>query len=87
MASKDTRGSMAKKLPRPSNENRKVHIEVESWRWETASTRFTWKHWLGLAILVAIAIFLAFGFLVIAGVVLVVAIIINIVLFLLKKLS
>jgi|GEM_PF-4097501 len=78
---------MAKKLPRPSNENQKVHIEVESWRWETASPRFTWKHWLVLAILLAIAILFAFGFLVIAGVVLIVGIIINVVLFLLKKLS
>ena len=78
---------MAKKLPRPSNENRKVHIEVESWRWETKSPRFTWKHWIALAILLAIATLLAFGFLIVAGVILLVGIVINIVLFLLKKLS
>lgn len=78
---------MGKKLPRPSNENRKVYLDVESWRWETASSRFTWKHWLALAVLLAIAILLAFGFLVIAGIVLAIGIILNAVLFLFKKLS
>ena len=87
MALKDIRGPMVKKLPRPSNENRKIHLEVESWRWETKSSRLTWKHWLALAVLLAVAILFAFGFLIIASVVLVVGLVVNIVLFLLKKLS
>jgi len=77
---------MAKKLPRPSNQNRKTYIKVESWQWQTPQ-KFTWKHGLFLAILLAVALLFAFGFLIIAGVVLIVGIIINIALFLLKKLT
>jgi hypothetical protein len=87
MESNDTRGFMDKKLPRPSNENKKVHVEVESWRWSTSSTRLTWKHWLVITVLLAVAILLACGFLIIAGVVLIVGIVVNLVLFLLKKVA
>lgn len=78
---------MIKKLPRPSNNNEEVHIEVESWQWRTSSQRFTWKHWLILIALVSVAILLGFGFLIIAGVALIVGIVVSLVLFLFKKLS
>ncbi len=87
MASNDTRGPMAKKLPSEVNDDEKIHVKVESWHWETQSSRFTWKHGLAIAILLAVAILFAFGFLIVAGVILVVGIILNIVLFLFKKLS
>ncbi len=87
MALNGIRGFMAKKLPPTSNDNKKIHIEVESWRWETSPRRLTWKHWLAIALLLAVAILFAFGFLIVAGVVLIVAIVINTVFFLLKKLA
>ena len=88
MALKDIRGFMVKKLPPQANDNEKIHVHVESWQWETNSSRkLTWKHWLAFAILLAVAILFAFGFLIIAGVVLIAALIINIALYLIKKIS
>lgn len=78
---------MAKKLPPQSNDNKKIHIEVESWQWETPPRRLTWKHWLAFALLLAVAILFAFGFLIVAGALLIVAIVVNLVFFLLKKLA
>ncbi len=78
---------MTKKLPRPSNNNEEVHIEVESWQWNTAPQRFTWKHWLVLVVLISVAILLGFGFLIIAGVALIIGVVVSLVLFLFKKLS
>lgn len=87
MGSKGIRGSMAKKLPPKIHDHEDVHIKVESWQWETKSSRFTWKHGLVLAILIAIAILFAFGFLIIAGVLLIAGIILNLILFLFRRLS
>lgn len=78
---------MAKKPPKKGEDENKVHIEVESWQWESSEKRLTWKHWVIIAILLGVAIFFAFGFLIIASVLLLVGIVINIVLFLFKKLS
>ncbi|MBS0271448.1 MAG: hypothetical protein JSR85_02230 [Proteobacteria bacterium] len=78
---------MAKKIPSDNNEPEKIHLQVESWEWQTTSPRWTWKHWLALAMLIAVAILFAFGFLIIASVVLIVGIILNIVFFIFRKLS
>jgi hypothetical protein len=77
---------MAKKLPPPVNDNKKIHIKVEEWQWTGRASSLTWKHWLGLTLLLSVAISFAFGFLIIAGVVLIGAIVINLVLFVLRKL-
>jgi hypothetical protein len=78
---------MAKKIPPPVNDNKKIHIKVEEWQWSGGPSSLTWKHWLALALLLAVALLFAFGFLIVAGVVLIVAIVINLVLFVLRKLS
>lgn len=78
---------MAKKISPQSNENEKIDLKVESWQWETRSPRITWRHWLAFAILLTVVIFFAFGFLIIAGVVFIAAMLINIVLFLFRKLT
>ena len=87
MALKDTGGFMAKKLPSPSKDDENVHIEVESWQWETTPSHSIWKYGLAFAILLAVALLFTFGFLMIAGVILIAGIIFNTVLFLFKKLS
>lgn len=62
-------------------------IIIESTQWETPSrARFTWKHAFILALILAGAILFAFGFLVVAGVVLLAAIAVNLIVFILKKL-
>lgn len=78
---------MDKKLSKKIKNDDEVHIKVESWQWEPRSPRLTWKHWLIISILIAVGILFAFGFLIIAAVLLIVGIIINIVLFLLRKIS
>ncbi|OJW51083.1 MAG: hypothetical protein BGO67_12185 [Alphaproteobacteria bacterium 41-28] len=79
---------MAKKLRPKVKDDEKIDIKVESWQWERASPpRFSWKHWLILALIIAVAILFAFGFLIIASVVLIAWIVIHIVLFIFKKLS
>ncbi|MBY0501143.1 MAG: hypothetical protein K2P93_03990 [Alphaproteobacteria bacterium] len=78
---------MDKKLPHKIKNDDEVHIKVESWQWETPSRRLTWKHWLAIALLLAVGILFAFGFLIIASVLLIIGIIINIFLFLLRKIS
>jgi hypothetical protein len=78
---------MAKRLPPPVNDNKKIHFKVEEWQWTGHPSSLTWKHWLGIALLIAGAISLAFGFLIIAGVVLLVGIVIHLVLFVFRKLS
>lgn len=77
---------MAKKSP-PEVQDDDVHIKVESWQWETNKPKLTWKHWLGIAVLIAVALLLAFGFLIIAGIVLIIGIVINLVMYLFKRLS
>ena len=77
---------MAKKPPPKVKDDQKIHIDVESWQWEASSPRITWKHWLAFVILLAVALLFVFGFLIIAAVVFLAAIIINIVLFLFRKL-
>ncbi len=53
---------MAKKDLHDKHEPEKVNLYVESWQWETASSRFKGKHWLAVVILLAVAILFAFGF-------------------------
>ena len=88
MALKDIRGFMAKK-PHPTPKKEEVvHVTVESWQWKTPpSRRFTWKHWLILAVLIAVAALLALGFILIAGVVLIIALVLNLVFYVFKKLT
>jgi uncharacterized ion transporter superfamily protein YfcC len=81
---------MAKKTPKKHEEIEELEeydIQIESWQWETNHTRLTWKHWLVMAILLAVAILFAFGFLIIAAVLLIIGIIIHIIAFIFKKLS
>lgn len=88
MALKDTRGPMAKKPAPKKNKAEEIDIIIESTQWETPSrARFTWRHGVILALILAGAILFAFGFLIIAGVILLAAIVINIVVFIIKKLS
>ncbi len=63
---------MAKKLPRPSNENRKGG--VKQWKIQ----QLTWKHWVVVAaVLLFIALWASFGFLVAASVLFVVGLILG----------
>ena len=78
---------MVKKLTPKKREEENIHIEVESWQWEEKSPRFTWKHWLILALLVAVGLLFAFGFLFIAAVVLIIGIVLNLVYFIIRKLT
>lgn len=88
MALKDTRGFMAKKLPPEKTNDEEVDLIIESQQWETASpTRFTWRHGVIIALILGVAILFAFGFLIIAGILLLAAIVINIFLFIIKKLT
>lgn len=90
MALKDTRGSMAKKNPpeKSSPEEVDVDLIVEGQQWESSSApRFTWRHGLILALILGGALLFAFGFLIIAGIILLAAIVLNIVLFIIKKLT
>lgn len=88
MASNDIRGSMAKKLPPEKIPPEEVDIIIESQQWQTNTPpHFTWRHGLILALIIGGAIFFAFGFLIIAGIILLAAIVVNIILFLIKKLT
>lgn len=77
---------MTKDKPRLPKDD-EVHINVESWQWESPTSRFTWKHALILALLLAGGLLFAFGFLVIAVLALGVGLILGLVMLLLKKLS
>lgn len=65
-----------------------VDIIIESDQWESPSPppRFTWKHGLILALILGVGILFAFGFLIIAGIVLLAAIVINVFLWIIRKL-
>jgi len=65
-----------------------VDIIIESDQWESPSLppRFTWKHGLILALILGLAILFAFGFLIIAAIILLVAIVINVFLWVFQKL-
>lgn len=80
---------MAKKLTPKETPPEHIDIIIESEAWESTSPppRFTWRHGLILALILGGAILFAFGFLIIAGVILLAAIIINIVLFIIRKLT
>jgi len=78
---------MAKKLSPKVNDDEKIDLEVENWQWEVSSRRFTWKHLLAFVLIITVAILFAFGFLIIAAVVFIALIVINIMLFIFKKLS
>lgn len=75
-----------KNTPKP-HEDEKVDLKVESWQWETRQPRFNWKYALAFAVLIVVGLLFAFGFLVIAGVVLIIGLIINLVLFLVRRIS
>ncbi|MBA3813554.1 MAG: hypothetical protein H0X26_03550 [Alphaproteobacteria bacterium] len=79
---------MAKERPPKIDDHEKVDVIIESEQWESPSpARFTWQHGLILAIILGLAILFAFGFLIIAGIILLAAIVINIFLFILRKLA
>lgn len=79
---------MDKKHPPTRDHREEVDIVIESQQWESpSSARFTWRHGLILALILGIAILFAFGFLIIAGIILLAAIVMNIVLFAIKKLT
>lgn len=79
---------MAKKLPPEKNKSEKVDIFIESQQWESPTpSRFTWRHGLILALILGGAILFAFGFLIIASIILLAAIVINVVLFIIRKLT
>jgi hypothetical protein len=78
---------MAKKHPPKPVTIETEEIIIESTQWETPSrARFTWKHGIILALILAGAILFAFGFLIVAGVVLLAAIVVNLIVFIIKKL-
>lgn len=70
----------------PSKEKVDIIIEEEQWDSPDSPRRFTWKHGLILALIIAVGILFAFGFLIIAGIVLLAVIIINIFLFIIRRL-
>lgn len=79
---------MAKRRLPKKDEAEEVDIIIESTQWETPSrAQFTWRHGLILALILAFALLFAFGFLIIAGVVLIAAIAVNLILFIIKKLT
>ena len=79
---------MAKKLPPKNVPDEEMDIIIEGQQWESPTpSRFTWRHGLILALILGGAILFAFGFLIIAGIILLAAIIINIVLFVVRKLT
>jgi len=88
MALKDIRGPMAKKTIPKKLDAEEVEIIIESTQWETPTrARFTWRHGVLLALILAGALLFAFGFLIIAGIVLLAAIVVNLILFIIKKLT
>jgi len=79
---------MDKKHPPKANHQEEVDIIIESEQWESPSpSRFTWRHGLILALILGGAILFAFGFLIIAGIILLSAIIIQIFLWIIRKLA
>lgn len=88
MALRDTRGSMAKKIPPEKKPPEEIDIIIEGQQWESPSpTRFTWRHGLILALILGGGILFAFGFLIIAAFILLAVIIINIFLFIFRKIT
>jgi hypothetical protein len=79
---------MAKKHLHEKNPREKIDVFVESQQWESPSPpRFTWRQALLLSILLGAGILFAFGFLFIAGLVLLAIITINILFFIIRKLT
>ena len=88
MALKGIRGFMAKKHPPEKNNEEEVDLIIESQQWESATpTRFTWRHGVIIALILGVAILFAFGFLIIAGIILMAALVMNIILFIIKKIT
>ena len=78
---------MDKKHPPKHRVTETEEIIIESTQWETPSRpRFSWKHALILALILAGALLFAFGFLIVAGVILLAAIVVNLIVFIIKKL-
>lgn len=79
---------MVKKTMPKKPDAERVDIIIESTQWETPTrARFTWRHGVILALILAGAILFALGFLIIAGIVLLAAIVVNLILFIIKKLT
>lgn len=83
---------MVKKSSPDKTPPEKIDIIIESDQWESAEpARFTWRHGLIISLIISLilagAILFVLGFLVIAGVVVIAAIVINIILFILRKLA
>jgi hypothetical protein len=79
---------MAKKRPPQVDDREEVDIIIESEQWESpTSPRFTWRHGLILALILGLAILFAFGFLIIAGIILLAAIVVNVFLWIIRKLA
>ncbi len=76
---------MAKKPPKNTEDD--TEIKVESWQWETPSKRLTWKQILVIISLIVVGLLFVFGFLIVGVVVLLITIIVNLILFILKKLT
>ena len=78
---------MSKKTPPSSPKKEEIHMEVEEWQWEPSTTRFGWKQWLILALLLAGGLLFAFGFLIVAIIAFGLSLIFGLVWFILKKLE
>lgn len=78
---------MAKNIFLPPEDEDPLPIEVESWHWESKSQKITWKQGITILLLLVGMILFAFGFLVVAGIMLVVGMVVGLVLFLIRKLG
>lgn len=77
---------MKKNALEPFDEEPPV-VETERWYIETNPRRFGWREWFFLAVLLAGAILLAFGFLIIAGLLLMGWMVFSLITFVMRKLS
>lgn len=77
---------MAKNPLKPFDEDQPI-IQTERWYVYKGPQSFGWKQWFAVAALLSVAILLAFGFLIVAIVVLLACIVLSIVAFIIRKLS
>lgn len=88
MALRNIKGFMAKNSSLPPKKTEETHVTVESWQWDARPPRrWTWKHGLALIFIIVFLILFSFGFIVIAGTILIIGLIMNILLYILKKFS
>ncbi len=71
----------------PFDENPPPPLKIEKGYVYVRQGTFGWKQWLFLAVLCGAGLLFAFGFLMIAGIILLAGIVINIVAFIIRKLS